>query len=106
MKGRKINPLNAEFGKKLFEIRKKSGITQEELSRRIGVVRATIANLEAGRQNISLRILYRIALTLKCDLNSLLPPLNPNVTGPDIKEGPGMELEGWTERVIRKSPEN
>lgn len=41
--------------------RKAAGMTQEELAETVGIVRSSIANTEAGRQNFSLRRLGRIA---------------------------------------------
>lgn len=102
----KPNPVNIAFGKKLAEERKRSEITQVELGDRVGVVRTTIANLEAGRQSISLPLLYRIALALKCELNSLLPPIETSLSDAgDITESPSKR-GGWAERVIRKPSKN
>lgn len=106
----KPNPINIAFGKMLVEERKRSGITQEELGRRIGVVRTTVANLEAGRQSVSLPLLYRIALALKGDLNSLLPPIETILIGSDESTDKSTSKDGgWMERVIRgpsKDPKN
>lgn len=106
----KNDPVNVAFGKNLAIERKRSGVTQEELGRRVGIVRTTIANLEAGRQNISLPLLYRIALALGNDLNSLLPPLETGSEAVLDKARPGemnAKNDGdWTERVKRKPLEN
>ena len=37
-----------DLGKKLFELRKKKGISQEELATQVGVTRQTISNWELG----------------------------------------------------------
>lgn len=106
----KPNPINIAFGKMLAEERKRSGITQEELGRRIGVVRTTVANLEAGRQSVSLPLLYRIALALKGNLNSLLPPIETSLTDSVESADASTSKEGgWMQRVIRapsKDPKN
>lgn len=102
----KPNPVNIAFGKKLAEERKRSEITQVELGDRVGVVRTTIANIEAGRQSISLPLLYRIALALKCDLNSLLPPIETSLANiGETTESPSKK-RGWAERVIQKPSKN
>lgn len=105
----KPNPVNIAFGKKLAEERKRSNITQVELGDRIGVVRTTIANIEAGRQSVSLPLLYRIALALKCDMNSLLPPLETSLIESEGTEKILNKRGGWAERVIQspfRNPKN
>ena len=109
--GMKSNPVNIAFGKKLAEKRKESGITQADLGRRVGLVRTTIANLEAGRQSVSLPLLYRIVQSLGNDLASLLPPIETgmeNASAQDEDSATGeisARESGWAERVIRRSPE-
>jgi transcriptional regulator with XRE-family HTH domain len=109
--GMKNNPVNIAFGKKLAEKRKESGITQADLGRRVGLVRTTIANLEAGRQSVSLPLLYRIVQSLGNDLDSFLPPIetgmeNASVQDEDSATGEISAREiGWTERVTHRPPE-
>jgi putative transcriptional regulator len=50
---------------KIAELRKKIGLTQEELAERTGVTRQTIISLEQGRYNPSLFLAYRITKVLK-----------------------------------------
>lgn len=40
----------AEYGSRVREARKAVGITQDELARVLGLTRASVANIEAGRQ--------------------------------------------------------
>lgn len=109
--GMKNNPVNIAFGKKLAEKRRESGVTQADLGRRVGLVRTTIANLEAGRQSVSLPLLYRIVQSLGNDLASFLPPIETGLENSPLQhEGAGrgeisMRESGWTERVILRSPE-
>jgi transcriptional regulator with XRE-family HTH domain len=109
--GMKNNPVNIAFGKKLAEKRRESGVTQADLGRRVGLVRTTIANLEAGRQSVSLPLLYRIVQSLGNDLASFLPPIetgleNSPLQHEDAETGEiSMRESGWTERVILRSPE-
>ena len=46
---------------KIEEIRKVSGIRQEEFARAMGVSRQTISSLENGRYNPSIMLAYKIA---------------------------------------------
>ena len=50
---------------KITELRKKLGITQEELALRCEVTRQTIISLEQGRYNPSLMLAYKITKTLR-----------------------------------------
>jgi putative transcriptional regulator len=46
---------------RLEELRKKAGITQEELADRLEVSRQTINSLECGRYNPSINLAFRLA---------------------------------------------
>ncbi len=46
---------------KIKELRKKCGVTQEDLARTVGVTRQTIISLENGKYNASLQLAYKIA---------------------------------------------
>lgn len=45
----------------LRELRKKKGITQEELSRKSGVARDAISKIESGKRNVTISTLINIA---------------------------------------------
>jgi len=49
---------------KIAELRKKIGMTQEELAERAGVTRQTIISLETGRYNPSLLLAHKITQAL------------------------------------------
>jgi len=49
---------------KIAEFRKKIGLTQEELAKKVGVARQTIIALEQGRYNPSLGLAYAITRVL------------------------------------------
>lgn len=46
---------------RIKELRKKNGITQEDLGSTVGVTRQTIISLENGKYNASLQLAYNIA---------------------------------------------
>lgn len=52
------------FASSVRSRREQLGITQTELARRIGFTRASISNLEAGRQDIPIRTAVKIATAL------------------------------------------
>lgn len=57
--------LNAEIARKIFELRTKAGITQQELAKRVGTSKSAICRLEdADYEGHSLSMLKRIAEAL------------------------------------------
>ncbi len=48
-------------------------LTQSQLAQAVGVLRTTISNIESGRQQAPLDVLYNICAVLKCDIGALLP---------------------------------
>ena len=63
-----------EVGQRIRRFRKSAGRTQQQLAVEIGVSRASIANIEAGRQNFLLHHIYGIATALDLESPvSLLP---------------------------------
>lgn len=52
--------MREEIGRKLAEIRKSAGMTQEQLSELSGLNRANISKIESGKYNVSLDILERL----------------------------------------------
>lgn len=66
-----------EVGLRLNRARRSRGITQEELAKRIGIPRASYANIESGRQRISIDVIWRAAVVLEVAIASLVPePVN------------------------------
>ena len=61
-------------GEQLRRLRLEADLKQEELAARIGISRASIANVEAGKQAIPLHLLVAMARTLETNLDALLPP--------------------------------
>ena len=69
-------------GRRVREARDAKGLSQGQLAQRIGMTRASVANLEAGRQDMNISRLAVIAQVLGLDLGALirpedLPPLPP-----------------------------
>ena len=61
------------IGVQIREQRKISRYTQEDLSRQIGISRAAIANIEAGRQQLLVHQLYAIARAMEVEFSALMP---------------------------------
>ncbi len=60
--------LRYEFISSLIEARKKMGLTQEELAKKIGTKQASIARLESGRANPTIGFLEKLAKALDSKL--------------------------------------
>jgi len=75
-----------KVGENIRARRKALGLSQEELSKAVGLKRPSLSNIEKGRQNVLLHTLCEIAETLDTDANSLLPerPRSEPVTIPDL----------------------
>jgi len=64
------------IGKRISELRKLNKENQEQLADKIGIKRSSISNIELGRQQISLHLIYRIAQVYNTEVYSLLPTVN------------------------------
>ncbi|MBE7449208.1 MAG: helix-turn-helix transcriptional regulator [Kofleriaceae bacterium] len=62
-------------GRRIAHARVRRGWTQEALAERYGVSTKYLQRIEAGRQNLSLRSLARIAAALGCRPFDLLRPM-------------------------------
>lgn len=55
-----------EFGNRLYNVMARKGVTQNELSERIGIAQPTISAYISGRMNPSFYIVDKIAKALDC----------------------------------------
>lgn len=74
-----------EFGRKLRQMRKERGFTQEELGEKAGVCYKYIGEIERGEKNPTLLVIYKIAAALKVEPASMLLLPDP-CEGSDYKE--------------------
>lgn len=65
--------LYQELGSRIARARTDRGLKQAELAEKVGVTRASIVNIERGRQRAPLHLLWQIAATLVVDLDSIVP---------------------------------
>lgn len=65
--------LYQKLGRKIRDARQRSELSQQRLADRLTVSRASIVNIEAGRQHPPLHLLWQIAEQLKTDLHLLIP---------------------------------
>lgn len=68
-----VSRLYKELGHLLHKHRRKAGLSQEALAKRVNMSRTSITNIERGRQTISLHLLYAFADALGVEPDVLLP---------------------------------
>jgi transcriptional regulator with XRE-family HTH domain len=63
------------FGKKIKEIRKELGLSQERFANRIGIDRTYFQGIENGSRNVSIVVIEKIAYSLNIKMSELLKDL-------------------------------
>lgn len=108
--------LYKSFGHAVAARRTAQKLTQLELGERVGLSRASIANIESGRQNVLLHQVYRLASALSCaQLSDLLPMpdlfRNEEDLAVSVSDQTGVTSKGKTQindlihaALARKSP--
>lgn len=71
----KRHPNLVKIGKRIRDLRKSKGFSQEEFAEYAGLGRTYIGRVERGEQNISIQNLIQIALTLKVEVGEIIPLL-------------------------------
>src|SRR5260370_23298936 len=61
------------LGRKVRQMREVQRLSQDQLAKRLGISRASVVNIEAGRQRAPLHLLWQIAELLGTDLTQLIP---------------------------------
>lgn len=61
------------IGDRIKTKRKEQGLSQEDLSKHLKVGRSSISNIEIGRHQVPLYVLYEISSLLKLDVHDILP---------------------------------
>jgi transcriptional regulator with XRE-family HTH domain len=72
---RKKNPALVKIGKKIRELRKLKGFSQENFAYEVGLDRTYMGSVERGERNIAAINLIRIAKTLKIEVGDLFPSI-------------------------------
>lgn len=88
----------AQLGRAMAARRTSLGLTQQDIADRIGVSRASIANVERGRQKVLLHQVYAIArvLALK-SITDLVPATLPKTDAPVSVSMLNIDPDGFSE---------
>src|ERR1700733_9615550 len=80
-----FDDLYRELGRKIRQARERQGqkLSQGVLAQRLGISRASMVNIEAGRQHAPLHLLWQIAEALGTDLTLLIPRREDLLLAPD-----------------------
>jgi len=65
--------LYLEVGRRLRQARETQGLSQEKLATQLGLSRASVVNIEAGRQRAPMHLLWQLSEALGTDLTLLIP---------------------------------
>jgi transcriptional regulator with XRE-family HTH domain len=68
-----LKAINLKVGSLIESKRLAKGLSQEETAKNAGLSRASFINMECGRQAVSLKRLFDIAIELDVDILELLP---------------------------------
>ena len=81
----------AELGRAVATRRKMVGLTQAEVAKAVGISRASIANIESGRQKVLLHQVYGLmkALDLKA-ITELVPATPPRKSSAEAENADTM----------------
>jgi len=67
-----VHPSKDSFGKRVRDLRKKQGLSQEALALKAGLHRTYISSVERGKRNISLESIVKLVRALNCSAGDLL----------------------------------
>ena len=99
----KDDELYRRFGELVREHRQRLGVNQAVVAEQAGLSRASIANIETGRQRIPFHHLYSLARALQVDAHALLPAVSS--TPPrlrDVEIQSSIELSESEQREVAK----
>ena len=72
------SPDQQAVGRALRELRKRAGLTQEQVAERMGTSSTYLSRLEAGQRDIRLSTLLRLLAALGADLRQLSDAIDAN----------------------------
>ena len=89
------------IGENVKRQRVKVDMTQAQLADAVGVLRTSIANIEAGRQKLPLHLLYKLCIELGVEVVDILPR-NMAISQPTTTS---INIDGLMKEVSPKTAE-
>jgi transcriptional regulator with XRE-family HTH domain len=74
-----VKNANAEVGRAIAALRKKSGLSQEELADRAGIHRTYVSQLERGLKSPTLQVLFALANSLNTKASKIVRMVEESV---------------------------
>ena len=71
-----MEDIKVKFGKRAKELRLLKGVSQEKLAELADLDRTYIPGIEAGKRNVSLEVIEKIAKAFSMSISELLSDLN------------------------------
>lgn len=98
--------LYSTLGQLVRAARRQAGLTQDVLATRIGLTRASINNIEHGRQKILIHTLFDLAGALGVAPAALLPPLAVERHLPEAALPTDLDADerAWVRTVLALGP--
>lgn len=62
-----------KLGKRIQKLRKELGLTQEEFAEKLNISRTHIGHIEQGRKSPSIKLMEKIAKTLRVKVKDIFP---------------------------------
>ena len=99
---RPVDPVYGVVGAAVREAREVAGLSQQALADAVGLTRTSITNLEQGRQQVPLHVLYALASVLGIPLKSLIPD-SVVLARPTVPEITADDVQRWESMVTRRA---
>lgn len=91
------------FGARIRSARRRVGINQEELGRRVGLNRSSISNVEKGRQRVPAHMIMEFATALDIPPAELLPT---GPVEPDLLRGVPDDTRSFVREILSSAGED
>jgi len=88
------------LGERIRKMREESGLSQEQIAKKIGLGRSSVSNIEGGKHQIPLSTLYQLSRSLEKEIHMILPTYNEVVEKMNASDIPDIKS------VLEKEPLN
>jgi len=105
------NNVNIKVGQQIKSVRELRGYSQADLANKLKINRASLSQLESGKQQITVSLIYKLAQVLETDVTTFLLPLNAinsesTITAKLSQEDITDDTKSSILRFITKTPDN
>lgn len=97
-----IEDIYERFGELIKKRRNIMQLTQDELAKKVRLSRASIANIESGRQKIMLHQVYLFAKSLNLEPIDLLADITMSAKSTALPAGSSHGDQLWVDAILRQ----